>query len=100
MFLLIHCLGHLLLLPARRESIHHKGPNEEYDPEYGQAHFFADARRWWRVRVDLQTGGRFHRLFQGTHWFTTPLSPPHADWGWGGCGFRVPPGSPNLRHKP
>jgi hypothetical protein len=35
MFLLIHCLGHLLLLPACRESIHHKDPNEEYDPEYG-----------------------------------------------------------------
>src|SRR5207253_841021 len=57
----------------------------------------ADARRWWRVRVDLQTGGRFHRLFQVTHGFTTASALPDADWAWGVCACGFPRVTPTCR---
>src|SRR5258707_14162226 len=34
MLLLIHCLGHLLLLPARIEPVQHKDANKEHDSAY------------------------------------------------------------------
>src|ERR1700722_11595877 len=86
MLLLIHCLGHLLLLPARIEPVHPKDPNKDHDSEYRHTHLLTDARRWRRFRMQIQSRRRFHCVCLIRHGFapvSAPLDAARAEAFWG-----------------
>ena len=99
MFLLIHCLRHLLLLTARIESVHHKDANHDHDSEHCHAHFLTDACRCRRVRMQLQTRRRFHWLSEVAHGCTPASAALGAGWACGFCPGAFPPPTSALRIK-
>src|SRR5258708_1569672 len=95
MLLLIHCLGHLLLLPARIEPVHHKDPNKEHDSENRHTHLLTDARRWRRFSMQIQSRRRFHCVFRLRHGFAPVSAPLDAARAWGPWPCAFPPPTSN-----